>query len=130
MISRRRFSILIFSAAAGLGTMLALSPETRAESKLKFELYRDKAAEFRWRLKAGNGEILATSGEGYKAKAPAKRAIEHIEKDASNPDALTFELYEDAKAEHRWRLKAKNGKIIATSSKNGAAGGFFVVHPA
>lgn len=29
------------------------------------ELYRDKAGEFRWRRKAGNGEIVADSGEGY-----------------------------------------------------------------
>ena len=34
----------------------------------KFEVYKDKAGEFRFRLKAGNGEVIAT-GEGYKSKA-------------------------------------------------------------
>ena len=35
----------------------------------KFEVYTDKAGEFRFRLKAKNGEIIAV-GEGYKTKAP------------------------------------------------------------
>ena len=34
----------------------------------KFEVYNDKAGEFRFRLKAKNGQIIATS-EGYKAKS-------------------------------------------------------------
>ena len=39
----------------------------------KYELYKDKAGEFRFRLKAANGEIILT-GESYKAKA---RSEEH-----------------------------------------------------
>ncbi|WP_431240434.1 YegP family protein [Mycolicibacterium aichiense] len=50
----------------------------------KFELYKDKAGEFRFRLKAGNGEVIAT-GEGYKTKASALNGIESIKKNA--PDA-------------------------------------------
>lgn len=50
----------------------------------KFEVYKDKAGEFRFRLKAGNGEIIAT-GEGYKAKASCLNGIESIRKNA--PDA-------------------------------------------
>ena len=44
----------------------------------------DKAGEFRFRLKARNGEISAT-GEGYKAKASCLNGIESIRKNA--PDA-------------------------------------------
>ena len=47
----------------------------------KFEVYTDKAGEFRFRLKAGNGEIIAT-GEGYKAKASCMNGIESIRKNA------------------------------------------------
>ena len=47
----------------------------------KFEVYKDKAGEFRFRLKAGNGEIIAT-GEGYKAKASCLNGIESIRKNA------------------------------------------------
>jgi len=58
------------------------------EKNPKFELYTDKAGEFRFRLKASNGEIIAT-GEGYKAKAGCKNGIESIKKNA--PDAEIVE---------------------------------------
>lgn len=45
----------------------------------KFEVYKDKAGEFRFRFKASNGETMFGS-EGYKAKASALSAIESIKK--------------------------------------------------
>ena len=45
----------------------------------KFEVYKDKAGEFRFRFKASNGETMFSS-EGYKAKASAMHAIESIQK--------------------------------------------------
>ena len=50
----------------------------------KFEVYADKAGEFRFRLKAGNGEVIAVS-EGYKAKQSCMNGIESVKKNA--PDA-------------------------------------------
>lgn len=47
----------------------------------KFEVYKDKAGEFRFRLKATNGQIIAV-GEGYKALASCKKGIESIKKNA------------------------------------------------
>lgn len=47
----------------------------------KFEVYKDKAGEFRFRLKAKNGQIIATS-EGYKAKASCMNGIESVKKNA------------------------------------------------
>ena len=41
----------------------------------KFEIYKDKSEEFRWRLIHTNGQIIANSGEGYKAKANAVGGI-------------------------------------------------------
>jgi len=32
---------------------------------MTFEVYQDKAGQFRWRLKAANGQVLADSAEGY-----------------------------------------------------------------
>lgn len=46
---------------------------------MKFELYQDRGGEYRWRLKHSNGNILATSSEGYKAKASAMRCIENVQ---------------------------------------------------
>jgi len=54
----------------------------------KFEMYQDKAGEFRFRLKARNGEIIAVS-EGYKAKASCENGIESVQKNA--PDAEVVE---------------------------------------
>ena len=47
----------------------------------KFELYQDKAGEYRFRLKARNGEIIATS-EGYKTKTSCENGIESVRKNA------------------------------------------------
>jgi len=47
----------------------------------KWEIYLDKKEEFRFRLKAANGEIILAS-EGYKAKASAKNGIESVRKNA------------------------------------------------
>ena len=45
---------------------------------MKFHLYRDANREWRWRLKASNGRVLADSGEGYKRKGGARKAVEMI----------------------------------------------------
>ena len=50
----------------------------------KFEIYNDKAGEFRFRLKAKNGEIIAVS-EGYTSKDSCENGIESVKKNA--PDA-------------------------------------------
>ena len=51
------------------------------EKNPKFEVYTDKAGEFRFRLKARNGEIIA-AGEGYKAIKSCLNGIESIRKNA------------------------------------------------
>ncbi|NEA35528.1 YegP family protein [Streptomyces sp. SID13031] len=50
----------------------------------KFELYEDKSGEYRFRLKAGNGEVIATGSESYKTKAAALNGIESIKKNAGD----------------------------------------------
>jgi uncharacterized protein YegP (UPF0339 family) len=83
---------------------------------LKFEVYRDAGKEFRWRLKAGNGEILASAGEGYKAKADCQAGVQRLRRQLGK-DTLHFEVYEDTSNEQRWRLVAANGQVIASSSQ-------------
>ena len=48
---------------------------------MRFEVYRDKAAEYRWRLLFTNGKIAADSGEGYTRREDAHRAIAALLKD-------------------------------------------------
>ncbi len=44
----------------------------------KFVIYKDKSSEYRWKLVHTNGQIIANSGEGYKAKANATNGIKSV----------------------------------------------------
>ena len=71
------------------GVLANLGPEAAAAQDKKaaatFEVYQDKGGEYRWRLRAQNTQILATSGEGYKEKRSCLAAIDSVKKHA--PDA-------------------------------------------
>ena len=92
----------------------------------KFEIKKTKNDGFIFNLKAGNGEVIATS-ETYNSLDACKNGINSVITNA--PEATVedqtvegfateknpkFELYTDKKGEFRFRLKAKNGQIIAT----------------
>ena len=92
----------------------------------KFEIKKTKNDGFMFNLKAGNGEVIATS-ETYNSRDACKNGINSVITNA--PEAAVedqtvegfateknpkFELYADKKGEFRFRLKAKNGQIIAT----------------
>jgi uncharacterized protein len=53
----------------------------------KFEMYKDKAGKFRFRLKAANGEVIAV-GEAYESKAACKNGIESIKKNAATAEIV------------------------------------------
>ncbi|MDH3337643.1 MAG: YegP family protein [Gammaproteobacteria bacterium] len=78
----------------------------------KFECYKDKAGEFRFRLKAGNGETILSS-EGYKTKASCKNGIASVQKNCSNPDC--FEKKTTSSGKFRFNLKSTNGQVVGTS---------------
>ena len=50
----------------------------------KFEIYKDKSGEFRWRLIHTNGQMIANSGEGYKVKVNAVGGINSVKENAPN----------------------------------------------
>jgi len=54
-----------------------------------FEIWTDAKGEYRFHLKAGNGEVIATS-EGYTSKAGARNGIASVQRNA--PDAEVVEL--------------------------------------
>ena len=107
----------------------------------KFVLSAAKKGGYKFNLVAGNGEVIATS-QVYASQATAKNGIASVMTNApiaaledqtvagfkkeANPK---FEIYKDKKGEFRFRLKAKNGQIIAAgegytkmaSCKNGVA---------
>ena len=87
---------------------------------------RTTATGIKFNLKAGNGEIIATS-EIYTTEAACKKGIASVKKNAPIAPVENqtvegykvekhpkFEVYKDKAGEFRFRLKAKNGEIIAT----------------
>ena len=71
-------TLLLLPAIAPLRTASAADPKAGAT----FEVYQDKGGEFRWRLRADNTQILATSSEGYKERRSCEAAIESVKKHA------------------------------------------------
>lgn len=60
------------------------------EKNPKFEVYTDKAGEFRFRLKATNGQVIATS-QGYKAKAGCMNGVESVKTNAPEAEIVEAE---------------------------------------
>jgi uncharacterized protein YegP (UPF0339 family) len=48
----------------------------------KFEIYKDTAKQYRWRLRSANNQLIATSGEGFTTKAGCKNGIDAVKRDA------------------------------------------------
>jgi uncharacterized protein YegP (UPF0339 family) len=59
-------------------------------AKGKFEIYKNKKGEFRFRLKAANGQVIAT-GEGYSSRAGCMNGIESIRKNAPKAKVVDVE---------------------------------------
>lgn len=92
----------------------------------KFVIKPAKSGGYVFNLKAGNGEVIATS-EVYNSLDACKNGVQSVKNNApvaaledqtaegfateKNPK---FEMYTDKAGEFRFRLKAKNGQIIAT----------------
>lgn len=77
----------------------------------KFEIKKDKAGEFRFNLKAGNGQVILSS-EGYKAKPSCMNGIESVR--TNSQDDARFERKQTSTG-HKFNLKSTNGQVIGTS---------------
>lgn len=86
----------------------------------KFEVYKDKAGKYRYRLKAGNGQVILT-GEAYNSKNACLDGVDSVKKNSQKETA--FEVYEDKKGGFRFRLKSSNGEIIGQGEAYNARSG-------
>ncbi len=86
----------------------------------KFECYKDKAGEFRFRLKASNGEVILSS-QGYSGKDGCDNGIESVRKNAAIEER--FEKSTTDSGKFRFNLKASNGQVIGTSQNYESASG-------
>ena len=109
--------------------------------KAKYQVYRDMAGKYRFRLRAANNKIVAVS-EAYESKAGCMNGVRSVQKNCSshvedktigmeklsNPK---YELFTDIASEFRFNLKAANGEIIAASegyeTKDGVMNGIDAV---
>ena len=72
----------------------AVARESDKKSAATFEVYKDKAGEYRWRLRTTNTQVIASSGQGYSSKRACEEGIESVKKNA--PDAAVEEKESDA----------------------------------
>ena len=79
-----------------------------------FEIYKDKAGEYRFRLKAANGQIILAS-EGYKDKSGCNNGIDSVRKNA--PDDKRYERKQSTTGKYMFNLKAANNQVIGTSEQ-------------
>ncbi|MCH9696292.1 MAG: YegP family protein [Gammaproteobacteria bacterium] len=86
----------------------------------KFEVYKDKAGEFRFRLKAANGQNILSS-EGYSAKKSCMNGIESVQKNSQNPDRFTKKT--TAGGKFRFNVTSTNGQVVGTSQSYASASG-------
>jgi uncharacterized protein YegP (UPF0339 family) len=114
------------------------------DSQSQFELYEDQGEQWRWRLRHRDGHVIAGTNEGYERPNGAMTSMQAVRRDAYGatfllieneaelpqqgthegfvfPDTVesqaTFELYESVADEYRWRLRHRNGNIIATAGE-------------
>ena len=77
----------------------------------KFEIKTGSSGQFRFNLKAGNGQVILSS-ESYKAKSSCESGIESVRRNSQ--DDNKFERKQTAGG-YRFNLKATNGQVIGTS---------------
>ena len=70
-------------AALGYAAHTTSAADEKAPSGT-FEVYKDKAGAFRWRLLATNKQVIATSGDGYTEKRSCLEGIEAVKKAAAH----------------------------------------------
>jgi uncharacterized protein YegP (UPF0339 family) len=120
--------------------------ESIRQSKARFEIYTDSGGGHRWRLRHRNGNIIATSGEAYSSRQKCQQGMHSVMRNAIGAEVLTiepdesettneevetdpielesqasFEFYEDSAGEYRWRLRHRNGNIIADGGEGYAS---------
>jgi uncharacterized protein YegP (UPF0339 family) len=78
----------------------------------KFEKYNGKNDDFRFRLKAGNGENILAS-EGYTTAAARDNGIESVKKNST--EEKRYDLKETAAGKWHFNVKASNGQVIGSS---------------
>jgi uncharacterized protein YegP (UPF0339 family) len=81
----------------------------------QYTVQNDQGGHPRWWLYASNGKMVAHSGESFDSTSNAKRAAENFK---ANAKLWNYEVYADSGGNYRWRAKAANGAIVASSGES------------
>ena len=112
-------------------------PAPEEKHSRAFEIHEDEAGQWRWRLRARNGELVAMSEQGFTTKAGVVKALDVVRRNvaeaegheevATGDDAAEsrnikgFGIYEDGSGHWRWSLRASNGELLAISEQGFAS---------
>ncbi|MGO4294386.1 YegP family protein [Chitinophaga sp. RAB17] len=86
----------------------------------KFVVSKSSNGEFRFKLKAGNGEVILVS-EGYTSRSGCDNGIESVRTNSQVDER--FEKKTSSNGKHYFNLKATNGQVIGTSEMYESAAG-------
>lgn len=86
----------------------------------KFVITKSSNGEFRFKLKAGNGEVILVS-EGYASKSGCDNGIESVRTNSQHDER--YEKKTSTNGKHYFNLKATNGQIVGTSEMYESASG-------
>ena len=78
----------------------------------KYQTYKDKAGKFRFRLLAGNSQVILSS-EGYNSKAACMNGITSVKKNGVSKERFTIKQTKNGK--HHFNLIAANREVIGSS---------------
>jgi len=93
--------------------------------EMDIEVYEDEDGGYRWRLAGGDALVKADSGQ-YESREGAEEAVERVRRFMPDADLIdigeaAFEIYVDEGDEHRWRLRHRNGNVLASSGEGYAS---------
>ena len=91
----------------------------------EIEVYEDENGAFRWRLRGNDGKVTFDS-TGYESRRSAEGAVERVrtflpEADLIDIGQAAFDVYEGEGGDQRWRLRHRNGQILANGTQGYAS---------
>lgn len=75
---RSAVAVALILAVGSSFELPKLEGASASKGELTFEIFKDARKEYRWRLKAGNGKVIAMADEGYARKDACEHAISII----------------------------------------------------
>jgi uncharacterized protein YegP (UPF0339 family) len=76
---------------AGFSHRALAADDAEKKSGATFEVYKDKAGDFRWRLRTTNTQVIASSGQMFSSKQTCMESIESVKKNAATAEVKEVE---------------------------------------